>query len=175
MFDLYSGGPLIDRSVKIVDVKDGNRIVTSINVLSPLIKSPGKGNKDYRQRLDDYARDAVNVVEIDLLRSPRNWLFVKGDDLPREARAPYLIAIRRGFGGERWQVYPIVLRKPIPVVGVPLRPTDDDVRLELQPLIQRAYVAGGHDDIDYTRPPDPPLSREDEAWADELLRKAGRR
>lgn len=31
------------------------------------------------------------------------------------------------------------------------------------------------DDIDYTRPLDPPLSKEDEAWANELLRKAGRR
>jgi hypothetical protein len=27
------------------------------------------------------------------------------------------------------------------------------------------YVDGGHDDIDYTRPPRPPLSADDQAWA----------
>jgi hypothetical protein len=40
--------------------------------------------------------------------------------------------------------------------------------LELQPLITRVYAAGGHDDIDYRKPPDPPLEPDDAAWAAEL-------
>jgi hypothetical protein len=37
------------------------------------------------------------------------------------------------------------------------------------------YIAGGHDDIDYSKPPTPPPSSQDEAWMDQLLRAAGRR
>jgi Protein of unknown function (DUF4058) len=171
----YSGGPVIDRFVRIIDVTDRNRLVTSIEVLSPLTKSAGPGNDQYRRRLDDYARDGVSVVEIDLLRSPRDRLLVKAEALPLEHRSPYLIAVRRGSRGDRWEVYPVPLRNPIPNVRIPLRPMDQDVRMELRPLIRRAYLAGAHDDIDYARPPDPPLGKDDEAWSDELLRKAGRR
>jgi hypothetical protein len=32
-----------------------------------------------------------------------------------------------------------------------------------------------YDDIDYRREPDPPLDPADATWADELLRKAGKR
>jgi hypothetical protein len=56
-----------------------------------------------------------------------------------------------------------------------LREGEQDVLLDLQELIARAYSAGGHDDIDYRGPPDPPLPPEDEAWARELLAAAGLR
>jgi len=36
-------------------------------------------------------------------------------------------------------------------------------------------VAGGHDDIDYTKPAEPPLDEADAAWAEALLREAGKR
>jgi hypothetical protein len=77
--------------------------------------------------------------------------------------------------GERWEAYSVSLRAPIPSIPIPLRKTDKDVILQLQPLIERVYIAGGHDDIDYSKPPDPPLNPDDAAWADDLLRKAGRR
>jgi hypothetical protein len=41
--------------------------------------------------------------------------------------------------------------------------------LDLQRLIERAYIAGGHDDIDYTQPCDPPLEEDDAAWVKSLL------
>jgi hypothetical protein len=46
------------------------------------------------------------------------------------------------------------------------------VLLALQPLIERVYIAGGHENIKYSKPPTPPLSEDDEAWADTLLRSA---
>jgi hypothetical protein len=52
-----------------------------------------------------------------------------------------------------------------------LRPDDPDVVLQLQPLIERVYVSGGHDDIDYSKPPVPPLGGEDAAWAEQLLKE----
>jgi hypothetical protein len=59
---------------------------------------------------------------------------------------------------------------------VPLRQSDDDVPLDLQALIEQCYRNGGYDDdIDCHSPPDPPLDREDDSWADALLRSQGRR
>jgi hypothetical protein len=67
------------------------------------------------------------------------------------------------------------LRHALPQIPVPLRENESDVMLDLQVLLERIYAAGGHDDIDYRAAPDPPLDTADAAWADDLLRAAGRR
>jgi hypothetical protein len=167
--------PQVDRFLQIVDVTNGNRVVTAIEVLSPWNKSPGRLNEEYRRKLKDYAASAVNVVEIDLLRSPRGRLTVTENDMPIDRRAAWYVAVRPAGMPEEWKVYPVALRAPIPPFDVPLRETDAPIALRLQPLIERVYVAGGHDDIDYAKPPIPPLSPEDDAWVDQLLRAAGRR
>jgi hypothetical protein len=168
--------PQIDRFLQIIDTTSGNRVVTAIELLSPWNKGPGRLNADYCRKIADYATAGVNLVEIDLLRMPRGRLRVNEGDLPPERRTPYyVVAVRPATSPERWDVYSIPLRAPIPPVKVPLRPTDSPAILQLQPLIERVYTAGGHDDIDYSKPPAPPLSPEDEAWADELLRTVGRR
>ena len=41
--------------------------------------------------------------------------------------------------------------EPLPAIGIPLRPSDDDVPLHLQPLIQQVIVNGRYDDLDTTR------------------------
>jgi hypothetical protein len=168
-------GPPVDRSVKIADVTNRSKVVTAIELLSPGNKASGRLNDDYQQKIDDYARAGVNVVEIDLLRSSRARLTVSNLDLPSAGRTPYLICIQRAAFPGRWEAYPIGLREPIPPVNVPLREKDADVVLQLQPLIERVYD-GRHDDIDYSVPADPPLKGDDAKWAAELIRKAvGRR
>jgi hypothetical protein len=164
--------PQVDRYIQIVDVSDGNRIVTAIEVLSPWNKNPGRLNEEYRRKLKDYAASGVNVVEIDLLRSPRGRLPVTEMDIPLERRTAYYVVIRPAVVPEEWKVYSIGLRSPIPPVKVPLRRNDVPVLLALQPLIERVYIAGGHENIKYSKPPTPPLSEDDEAWADTLLRSA---
>jgi hypothetical protein len=169
-------GPQFDRFIQIIDTTGGNRVVTVIEVLGPWNKGPGRLNRDYLRKLEDYARGEVGVVEIDLLRyPPRDRLPVGQRDLPPERRAPYLVCVRRAWAPEIWEVYPMVLRDRLPRVPVPLRRTDADVGLDLEPLIERVYAAGAHDDIDYSRPIDPPLEGDDRAWADDLLRSAGKR
>ena len=164
----FSDGPFIDRFVRIIDLANGGRVVTAIEVLSPWNKAPDRLHEDYLRKLTDYGRAGVSVVEIDLLRSSRKHMIVTGDDLPPPRRAPYAICIRRGWTGRRWEVYPIPLRQRLPAVPIPLREADSDVFLELQPLIDRVYVAGGHDDIDYRTHLDSPLDDADVAWATEL-------
>ena len=172
----YHPVPVVDRFVQIIDRTSGNRVVTVIEILSPWNKGPGRLNKDYLRKLDDYARGNVGVVEIDLLRYPsRDRLPVGQLDLPPARRAPYLTCVRRAAAPDQWAVYPMPLRQSLPRVPIPLRPTDPDLGLELQPLIDRVYTAGGHDDIDYAKPANPPLDAEDAAWADQLLRSVIRR
>jgi hypothetical protein len=172
----YHTGPVFDRFVQIIDRTAGNRVVTAIELLSPWNKGPGTLNKAYRKKLDDYARGGVTIVEIDLLRfPPRDRLPIAQVDLPPRRRTPYLTCVQRAGRQDMWEIYPMKLREPLPRIPIPLRQTDGDIGLDLQPLIDRAYVAGGHDDIDYSRPVDPPLDPEDAAWADELLKAAGHR
>ena len=171
----YLAEPEVDRWLQIIDTTDGNRVVTAVEIVSPGNKQAGPLNHDYRRKLTDYVRAGVNVVEVDLLRGSRARMPVRRTDLPAGQRTPYLIAVQRAATPERWVCYPVSVRRPIPRARVPLRPADSDVVMDLQPLLRRAYRAAGHFDIDYTRDPDPPLSPADAAWADALLRAAGRR
>lgn len=168
----YYEGPEVDRFLQIVDTRSRNRVITAVEILSPWNKGPGRLNRDYRRKLDDYARGEVSVVEIDLLRSGRGRLPVGQVDMPPERRTPYLVCVRRGWRASRWELYPVSLRAPLPRIPVPLREGEPDVALDLQPLIERAYAAGGHDDIDYSKPANPPLNPDDAAWAATLARDA---
>jgi hypothetical protein len=164
--------PTLDRWVQIVDVSNGNRVVTAIEILSPWNKLAGRLNRQYLRKLEDYARANVSVVEIDLLRSPRRGrMAVTEADIPPERRAPYIVCVRLGWEPETWRAYPLPLRTRLPALPIPLRQTDSEILLELQPIIDRIYTAGGHDDIDYTKPPEPALAEADAAWAVELLRR----
>ena len=160
---------LVHRWVKIIDTRAGDRVVTVIEVLSPWNKQRGKANKEYLEKVDEYLSSDVNFVEIDLLRSSRNRLVVSRDVVPAGRRPDYLVCVNRPARRTKWELYPIPLREPLPTVPIPCRETDPDVPLALQPLIDRIYVEGGHDDIDYSSPPEPPLSAEDQAWAQSLF------
>lgn len=169
----FHNAPVVDRFVRIIDTSNGNRIVTVIEVLSPWNKMAGRLNEDYVRKLNDFVRGGVSVVEIDLLRSPRTHLPVTEADLPGGRKSPYLVFVHKGWEPKKATAYLIGLRAPLPAIPIPLRQTDADVLLSLQPLIDRVYIAGGHDDIDYTHPPTPPLAGEDATWAEELLRTSG--
>lgn len=162
-----------NRWVEIIDTTAGNHVVSVIEILSPGNKSAGPLNRLYRRKLRRYIEGGVNIVEIDLLRSSRKRLEVKAEELPPDRRAPYMVCVYRAGHGpddeDEWEVYPIPLREPLPTVPVPCRESDPDVPLALQPLIDRTYVEGGHDDIDYRKPLRPRLSPEEQAWVASLV------
>jgi hypothetical protein len=60
----------------------------------------------------------------------------------RVARAA-LPCLYRGGQGSRYEVWPIMLRQPLPRIAVPLRSDDADVGLDLQAIFSRCYDAGG--------------------------------
>ena len=166
--------PEKQRWIEIIDRSSGNRIVTAIEILSPWNKLSGRLNLDYRRKVDQFTRGGVGMVEVDLIRGSRHRLPLQILDLPSAAFESYCAVVCAPWEYPKFRLYPISLRKPLPPIPVPLRPKDGEIWIELQPLVERTYAVGRHGDIDYAKPPVPELSREDEAWADELLRAAGR-
>jgi len=47
-------------------------------------------------------------------------------------------------------------------------PSEADIVLQLQPLIDHCYQSGRYDKIDYGQPLRPPLAESDRQWADAL-------
>lgn len=113
-------------------------------------------------------------MEIDLLRGGEHVLAFSREALsPAEAACPYMICVCRASNRTARAVYPIPLAHRLPAIAIPLRETDADVPLDLQPLLDRAYENGRHWQEDFAQPLSPPLTAEEQTWAAERLRTAG--
>ena len=77
------------RHLEIVEPSSGNRIVTVIELLSPVNKTMPAGRAAYRKKQSEYIQGMVNLVEIDLLRSGEFVLAMPEEDWPKEHQAPY--------------------------------------------------------------------------------------
>ncbi len=161
--------PRTERHIEILDSTGGGRVVTGIELLSPANKS-SQGRKTYRKKQAEFIAARVNLVEIDLIRGGGFVLALPERKLPRKRRAPHWIVVRRANHPDEAAIYPVSLREPLPNIRVPLRPSDSDLVLQLQPLLDECYERGRYR-MNYEQPPDPPLAAEDDAWADQLLRE----
>jgi len=159
------------RHLEIVDPSSGNRVVTAVEVLSPTNKTTDSGRRLYRSKQRAYIQGRVNLVEIDLIRAGRFILAVPESAIPDDCRTIYRICVRRIDKPHRAELYPVTLREPLPNIRIPLRPSDADIVLQLQPLIDHCYEAGRYDKIDYRQPLQPTLDEGDQRWADALLRE----
>jgi uncharacterized protein DUF4058 len=147
-------------------------VVTVIEVLSPTNKvKNSKGRKSFLDKRQEVLASDVHWVEIDLLRS--------GDRTPRTPprdSSDYRIIASRGDDRGRSRCWPIGLRQPLPVIGIPLKGRDPDVALDLGDILRRAFEIGAYDvTIDYVQPAVPPLRPDDAKWAAQLLRAKGLR
>jgi hypothetical protein len=167
--------PVTEGYIEIVDVKSGHRVITSIEVLSPANKHAGEGQRLFLQKREDMKRAGVNAVEIDLLRGGDRILMIAADQIPPSHRTDYQVCVWRGSQPGAVFVYKAPLRERLPVISIPLRPTDPDALLDLQFVVDQCYRNGGYDDIDYADEPVPRLKKTDAGWADAVLRKQGRR
>ncbi len=170
--------PVPERHVEIIDPKSGNRVVTAIEVISPTNKCDIEGRLAYRRKQREYLAGGVNLVEIDLLRTGEHILAMPRDSVipSRSSRSSlYFVCVRRARRLGLAEVVPLPLRERLPAVAVPLRRTDRDVVLDLQELIHQCYRRGRYSSIDYRKEPEPPLTGDDVAWADSVLRVNGLR
>lgn len=143
-------------------------LVTVIEVLSPTNKIAGaRGRLSFLEKRRDTLASEVHWVEIDLLRPG-----LPSVDQNAFRSCDYRILVSRHERRSTSQFWPVSVRQPLPVIGIPLRPDDADVPLSLGDVLAAAYEHGAYDmSIDYRRSPDPPLTKEDAAWAKKLLAK----
>lgn len=162
--------PVTEGFVQVIDTRDGSRVITVIEFASPANKGGKEGRKQYHKKQSELIEGDVSLAEVDLLRSGEwNTRIARAGLAPAE-RPPYHVCVTRGWLSSKIEFYPISLRERLPAIKVPLRASDTDVRLDLQALIDQAYLNGSYGyDVDYSRPPLPPLDAADEAWAREVV------
>jgi len=170
------GEPITEGYIEVIDAESCNKVVTVIEILSPTNKTPGDSLDAYRCKQRQITQSDTNLVEIDLVRAGKHVLAVPLANVPPKKRQAYMICVRRATARGLAEVYPIGLNQRLPAIKIPLRPGDDDIVLDLQPLADQAYRRGRYDKtIDYNKDPVPAFGAKEAVWADELLRKAGKR
>jgi hypothetical protein len=173
--------PLQHRFVEIRDAARGHRLITLIEIVSPSNKQPGPDRRAYETKQQDVLNSDVSLIELDLLRGGRRLLpYPELAALVDQLSPDYLVllnraALRQGSWMD-YTLFPIALREPLPCIPVPLAGEDPDVALDLQFAANRVFREGPYARaVDYSGEPEPPLSAENAAWLDQVLRSAGRR
>ncbi len=165
-----SAEPAVVTHVAVRSVRGGEPLVTAVEVISPTNKLSRDARRQYRRKRRAYRWAGASVVEVDLVRRGRHLVDVPAGRVadaapPTAYRAVVRRAVRDGAPIEA-EYYPLPLRQRLSVIRVPLRMGDPDVLLDLQQPVDAAYLLGGYGRrLDYARPPDPPLSADDAAWA----------
>jgi hypothetical protein len=163
--------------IEIVERRVKGKVVTLVEVISPSNKLPGKDRIEFRKKQKRCQQSGVNLVEIDLLRRGKWVLSTPRDEILPEERGLYGVGVvRADDDGPYGEYYAIRLDQPLPPINIPLRRTDADIVLQLQPLFNRCYDIGRYRElVDYNVDPVPPLDGDDAEWADAHLKKVGHR
>ncbi len=150
-----------------------NKLITGIEFISPSNKSNRTARKLYLKKRKELFEAGINFVEIDLLREGKSIVRLPASIVDRIPRPYYLVNIIRAEG-EEYEFHPIDVRRRLPRVGVPLKPGEPDVVLDLQAARDRVYAAGAYGDrIDYNRDPVPPLPPAYAEWLRETVARGG--
>jgi hypothetical protein len=149
-----------------IRLRESGELVTSIELLSPSNKrARGDGWHEYLTKREQILRSWTHLVEIDLLRG--------GQRLPMATSLPpgdYFVMLSRVRRRPMADVWPFTLRDPMPRIPIPLSKPDADIPLDLQSAFEEVYRMGRYESsLDYAHGAVPPLSAEEQVWADELL------
>jgi hypothetical protein len=140
------------------------RLVTILELLSPVNKLIGRGREAYEEKRAHVFRTRTSLVELDLLRA--------GEPMPvvgRPVPSDYRILVSRGARRPRAQLYSWSVRQPIPTFPLPLLPGDVEPTADVGGVLRSLYDRARFDlRLDYTKPPVPPLAEADAAWARQL-------
>lgn len=145
-----------------------NRLVTLIDVVSPINKVRPQGRISYLETRKQARMQNASVVEIDLVLQGLPMLDYSRDGLPEW---DYAITVTRCTQPERYEIYTTTLQKRLPRFKVPLAPDDRDTVLDLQATFARCYDQGSFgSQVDYKRDPGMKMKDDDLKWLAEVLR-----
>ncbi len=143
----------------------GRKLVTVIELLSPVNKRRGPAREEYLDKRRSYLSSPIHLVEVDLLRGHPRMPF--NDPLPR---TDYLAMVSRVADRPECDIWPISLRQALPIIPIPLLAPDPDVALDIGQALRTAWQRARYDlRLDYSQPPAPPLTGADAAWAQSLI------
>ncbi|MBI3412074.1 MAG: DUF4058 family protein [Planctomycetes bacterium] len=155
---------------------DHERLVASIEILSPTNKAKGPGRDSYQKKQREVLASQVHLIEIDLLRGGEHTIAVPHEIAWAEAGPfDYLASVHPFDGAGEYQLYPILLQEKLPTIQIPLLPGDGSVDLDMQVVTDRAYDEGPYArQIHYAETTTfPPLSADQMEWANRILREKG--
>jgi Protein of unknown function (DUF4058) len=159
--------------VEIYEATPEQRLVTSIEILSPSNKRPNTPGYDlYLRKRQSLLLGDTNLVEFDLLRNGSRMPML--DPWPD---SPYTVVVARAKKFGVCRVWPVSFQVPLPSVPIPLLKPDPDILLDLQPMIDSIYRRSRYErSIAYDKPLKPPLKAAEELWLEKQLRtRSGRR
>jgi len=155
--------------------QETRQLITGIEFISPSNKADHKTRRLYVRKRRKLCAAEVNVVEIDLLRGGKPLVRLPKAVLGTIQPGGYVINVLRAESLD-YEFYPVGLRSRLPRVGIPLKPGEPDVVLDIQGALARVYELGAYQlRIDYNREPVPPLAADDASWANEWLIARGAR
>ena len=148
-----------------LEIRDRERreVVTCLELLSPSNKRPGVDRDDYLAKRASTLGCSVNFVEIDLTR---------GGQRPRLPVLPisdYSVLVSRSEDWPKANFWAIDLMHELPTIPIPRRSPDEDVPLSLQAVLHQVYDAYDYGKYIYQGNPEPPLSDEDQTWANQFV------
>lgn len=147
-------------------------VITVIEILSPSNKIKGAyGRESYIRKREEVLNSKTHLVEIDLLRGGSSFL-------PKLKRRgfDYFVHVSRAGQRPKGELWRIRLHQQLPPIVIPLKAEDADAKLDLQEVFASVYDRAGFDLIvNYRDTPDPPLTAQQAAWAEQWLTKKGLR
>lgn len=138
-------------------IAEDGEVVTVIEVLSPINKQGEY--KSYLHKRYQLLKAGINLIEIDLLR--------EGQRVPpaAEIETPYVCLVTRASEWPKTHLWGVSWAQPCPVLPIPLRAGEPDVRLQLQPAVEQAYSVEFEGFVDYNTEPFGTLT---EVWRAEI-------
>ncbi len=154
----------------------GKRLVTAFEVISLTNKRAGEqGRKTYQDKQHEYWLSNVNLVEIDLLRRGPH-VSATPLHLLREKMGAFDYHVSVVMPGMRPSHHAagIKMADRLPTFAIPLDPGVPPITIDLQPMIELAYDRGRYTELfSYRDPCNPPLTPEQQAWAEGIHRAKG--
>lgn len=141
-------------------------LVAVLELLSPSNKL-GSGRGEYLLKRNAILSQDIHLVELDLLLGGRRMPL--GKRLPSGDYFAFVAHSQRRFNCD---VYAWSIRQPLPILPIPLKAPDADVRINLAEVFKQTYERGRYERcLRYSEPPLAPLSEADCKWAAELARQ----
>ena len=157
-----------EKSIALLDVSRGSKVVTVIDIVSPQNKSAGPGRTAYRAKQRETLSSECHLVEIDLLRRGQHVLALPVGAAREHSPYDYLISVNRWPNRKRFELVPCRLRERLPCFSIPLSAPDVDAPLDLQKAFEQVYDDGSYMlRVQYDQPCEPRLRNDDQRWAAE--------